>query len=78
MSWIYDYARNDDERAAMELDFGNSEFGRPYIAPPGRAGPVVDICATPFEDTMTDPDFSPTPSASRLTSTPRPERRSSR
>ena len=57
VSWIYDYARNDDDRAAMDLAFGNSEFGRPFIAPPGVPDQVVDILRDAFEDTMSDPDF---------------------
>jgi tripartite-type tricarboxylate transporter receptor subunit TctC len=57
VSWIYDYARNADDRAAMDLAFGNSEFGRPFLAPPGVPDAVVDILRTAFEDTMRDPDF---------------------
>jgi tripartite-type tricarboxylate transporter receptor subunit TctC len=57
VSWIYDYARNDDDRAAMDLAFGNSEFGRPFMAPPGVPDAVVDILRTAFEETMRDPDF---------------------
>jgi tripartite-type tricarboxylate transporter receptor subunit TctC len=57
VSWIYDYARNDDDRAAMDLAFGNSEFGRPFIAPPGVPDAVVDILRDAFEDTMNDPEF---------------------
>ena len=41
VSWVYDYARNDDDRAAMDMAFGNSEFGRPFIAPPGVPADVV-------------------------------------
>jgi len=57
VSWIYDYARNADDRAAMDLAFGNSEFGRPFMAPPGVPGPVVDTLRAAFEDTMQDPEF---------------------
>jgi tripartite-type tricarboxylate transporter receptor subunit TctC len=57
VSWIYDYARNDDDRAAMDLAFGNSEFGRPFMAPPGVPDAVVDTLRTAFEETMRDPDF---------------------
>jgi hypothetical protein len=57
VSWIYDYARNDDDRAAMDLAFGNSEFGRPFIAPPGVPAEVVQILRDAFEDTMSDPEF---------------------
>jgi tripartite-type tricarboxylate transporter receptor subunit TctC len=57
VSWIYDYARSDDDRAAMDLAFGNSEFGRPFIAPPGVPDGVVQILRDAFEDTMSDPEF---------------------
>jgi tripartite-type tricarboxylate transporter receptor subunit TctC len=57
VSWIYDYARTDDDRAAMDLAFGNSEFGRPFIAPPGVPDQVVEILRDAFEDTMSDPAF---------------------
>jgi tripartite-type tricarboxylate transporter receptor subunit TctC len=57
VSWIYDYAKTGDDRAAMDLAFGNSEFGRPFLAPPGVPDQVVDILRDAFEDTMNDPDF---------------------
>jgi tripartite-type tricarboxylate transporter receptor subunit TctC len=41
----------------MDLAFGNSEFGRPFIAPPGVPEDVVEILRGAFEDTMNDPDF---------------------
>jgi tripartite-type tricarboxylate transporter receptor subunit TctC len=57
VSWIYDYAKSDDDRAAMDLSFGNQEFGRPFIAPPGVPDAVVDILRAAFERTMNDPEF---------------------
>jgi tripartite-type tricarboxylate transporter receptor subunit TctC len=57
VSWIYDYARNADDRAAMDLAFGNQEFGRPFVAPPGVPDAVVEVLRTAFEETLRDPDF---------------------
>jgi tripartite-type tricarboxylate transporter receptor subunit TctC len=57
VSWVYDFARNDDDRAAMDLAFGNQEFGRPFIAPPGVPDAVVGVLRTAFERTMADPEF---------------------
>jgi tripartite-type tricarboxylate transporter receptor subunit TctC len=55
--WIYDYARNEDDRAAMDLVFASQEFGRPYIAPPGVPEPVVAILRKAFDETMSDREF---------------------
>jgi tripartite-type tricarboxylate transporter receptor subunit TctC len=55
--WIYDYAKNDTDRAAMDLSFGNQEFGRPFLAPPGVPEVVVDTLRTAFENTINDPEF---------------------
>jgi tripartite-type tricarboxylate transporter receptor subunit TctC len=57
VSWIYDYAKNDEDRAAMDLSFGNQEFGRPFIAPPGVPDAVVNVMRTAFEKMMNDPEF---------------------
>ncbi len=57
VSWIYDYARTADDRAAMDLVFGAQEFGRPYFAPPGVPGPVVEVLRTAFERLMSDSEF---------------------
>ena len=57
VSWIYDYAKTDADRAAMDLSFGNQEFGRPFLAPPGVPEPVVAMLRTAFERTMSDPEF---------------------
>lgn len=57
VAWIYDYAKTAEDRAAMDLSFGNQEFGRPFIAPPGVPEPVVDLLRSAFEQTMNDPEF---------------------
>jgi tripartite-type tricarboxylate transporter receptor subunit TctC len=57
VAWIYDYAKTPEDRAAMDLSFGNQEFGRPFIAPPGVPEPAVNILRTAFEATMNDPEF---------------------
>jgi tripartite-type tricarboxylate transporter receptor subunit TctC len=55
--WIYDYARNNDDRSAMDLVFASQEFGRPYIAPPDVPAPVVAMLRKAFDETMSDPEF---------------------
>ena len=57
--WIYDYAKNDAERAAMDLVFSNQEFGRPFLTPPGVPEAVVKTLRTAFEETMRDPPSAP-------------------
>ncbi|MGE5537356.1 MAG: Bug family tripartite tricarboxylate transporter substrate binding protein [Gemmatimonas sp.] len=57
VSWIYDYARNDDDRAAMDLLLGPQEFGRPYIVPPDVPAPIVATLRRAFDETMKDPAF---------------------
>jgi hypothetical protein len=57
VSWIYDYAKSSDDRSAMDLAFGNSEFGRPFMAPPGVPDAVTETLRTAFEETMQDPEF---------------------
>ena len=37
--------------------FGNPEFGRPFIAPPGVPAPVSQMLRNAFEETMSDPEF---------------------
>lgn len=55
--WIFDFARNDDDRAALNLVFVRQEYGRPYLAPPGLAAPVAKALQTAFDATMKDPAF---------------------
>lgn len=57
ISLVYDYARNADERAAMNLMFANQEFGRPYVVPPGVPASVLAALRAAFSATMADPDF---------------------
>jgi len=57
VAWIYDYARTDDDRAAMNLAFGTQEFGRPFITPPGVPEAAVAILRSAFDQTMTDAEF---------------------
>jgi len=39
----------------MDMAFGNSEFGRPFIAPPGVPADRLQILRTAFAQTMKDP-----------------------
>jgi tripartite-type tricarboxylate transporter receptor subunit TctC len=55
--WVFDSARTDDDRAAMNMMFATQEFGRPYVAPPGLPEPVIGMLRSGFEAMMNDPEF---------------------
>ena len=55
--WVFDFARRDDDQAAMSLMFATQEFGRPYVAPPGVPDNVVGLLRSAFEATLSDPEF---------------------
>ena len=57
VAWIYDYAKTADDRAAIDLSFGNQEFGRPFLAPPGVPDATVALLRAAFEQTMNDAEF---------------------
>ena len=57
VDWIYDYAKNDDDRAAINLIFAAQEFGRPYAVAPEVPAAAVAILRKAFDETMTDKEF---------------------
>jgi tripartite-type tricarboxylate transporter receptor subunit TctC len=57
VSWIYDYAKSDDDRAAMNLVFARQEFGRPYAGPPDLPPAILALYRKAFDETMTDKAF---------------------
>jgi tripartite-type tricarboxylate transporter receptor subunit TctC len=57
VAWIYDYARSDADRAAMNLVFVRQEYGRPYVAPPGLGPRMTAVLRRAFDATMNDVDF---------------------
>lgn len=54
---VTELARNDEERAILELIFARQEMGRPFLAPPATPPAVAKILRDAFEATMKDPDF---------------------
>ena len=54
---IIDLAKDDDDRAAMELIFARQEFGRPFLAPPNVPADRVEALRAAFMATMKDPEF---------------------
>jgi len=55
--WIYDYVRNDADRAALNLVFGPQEFGRPYLVAEGVPDATVGILRAAFDRTMASREF---------------------
>ena len=54
---VTELARNEDDRALLELVFSRQVVGRPFVAPPGLAPDVTAVLRKAFDDTMRDPAF---------------------
>ncbi len=54
---IWDFVKTQDDRATLELIFGQLEFGRPFVAPPGVPIDRVAALRKAFQDTFNDPGF---------------------
>ena len=54
---IYEFARNDDDRALFDLAFGRHILGRPVMAPPVVPAERAAALRAAFAATVRDPDF---------------------
>ena len=54
---VLDLAKNDADRAAVELLIARLEYGRPYFVPPGVPEDRVQALRRAFDATMKDPEF---------------------
>ena len=54
---MIDLARNGDERAAMQMFYGQNAFARPFILPPNVAPDRVAMLRKSFDETMKDPEL---------------------
>jgi tripartite-type tricarboxylate transporter receptor subunit TctC len=54
---IMDLARNDEDRAILELILGQTTFGRPYFMGPNVPAERVKALRAAFMETMADPEF---------------------
>jgi tripartite-type tricarboxylate transporter receptor subunit TctC len=54
---IMDFAKNDEQRAVLELIFARQVMGRPVLAPPGIPAERVGVIRRAFDATMKDPAF---------------------
>jgi tripartite-type tricarboxylate transporter receptor subunit TctC len=54
---ILDFARNPEERAALELVFAPMALARPFLGPPGIPADRLAFLRRAFTTTVADPDF---------------------
>jgi tripartite-type tricarboxylate transporter receptor subunit TctC len=54
---VGEFARNDEERAMLELYFSQTAFGRPFLVAPGVPAERVAALRKAFQDTLRDPEF---------------------
>jgi tripartite-type tricarboxylate transporter receptor subunit TctC len=55
--WIFDYARNAPDQAALRLVLSTQEFGRPFMVAQGVPDNIVAVLRNAFDDTMKAPEF---------------------
>jgi tripartite-type tricarboxylate transporter receptor subunit TctC len=55
---IWDFVSSPDDRTVLELVFGQLEFGRPFVAPPGVPAARVAALRKAFGDTLAEPQFT--------------------
>jgi tripartite-type tricarboxylate transporter receptor subunit TctC len=54
---IYDFAQTEEQRQFMRFVFSSTEFGRPYILPPGVPAPRVATMRKAVADAVADPEL---------------------
>lgn len=54
---IYDVAKTDEQKQALDLALARLEFGRPFFLPPGVPAARVQAIRRAFDATMKDPEF---------------------
>jgi tripartite-type tricarboxylate transporter receptor subunit TctC len=54
---IFEFAKKDADRRAMQMLFARTEYGRPYFLPPDVPADRVQALRRAFDATMKDPEF---------------------
>src|SRR6202008_1740428 len=67
---IEDLARNDEDRAVIDLIFASARMGRPLAAPPGVPADRVAALREAFQQVMHDPAFLREAEAASITVDP--------
>jgi tripartite-type tricarboxylate transporter receptor subunit TctC len=52
---VYDFAKTDDQRRFLRFVFSTTEFGRPYVMPPGTPPELVETMRKAMADAVNDP-----------------------
>jgi tripartite-type tricarboxylate transporter receptor subunit TctC len=55
---IFDLAKTEEQKLAIELLYAGQEIGRPFVAPPGLAPERLKMVRDAFDATMRDPQFA--------------------
>jgi hypothetical protein len=55
--FVLDFAKNDDQKKAIEFLYAGQGIGRPFIAPPNLPADKVKMLRDAFNATMKDPAF---------------------
>jgi hypothetical protein len=54
---IYDFAKTEQQKQFMRFVFSSTEYGRPYVLPPGVPADRVQILRKAFVDAVNDPQL---------------------
>ena len=54
---IYDFAKTEEEKQFMRFVFSSTEYGRPYVLPPGVPAERVRTLRKAFADAVKDPEL---------------------
>ncbi len=54
---IYDFAKTEEQKQFMRFVFSSTEYGRPYVLPPGVPAERVRTLRKAFADALKDPDL---------------------
>ena len=54
---VYDFAKTDEQKQLMRFIFSSTEFGRPYLFPPGVPQDRVDFMRKAIERAVKNPEL---------------------
>lgn len=63
---IFDFAKNDETRQALQLIFSPDTLGRPFFAPPGISAETGQILRSAFKRLANDPEFQAAAAKAKL------------